>query len=90
MGRKEWNALGQARRARGLGAGQSLMGRAQTFGAQSFALLVQAIRRGSRLAITMEARGLGALGFAVLLAAPLAGLLSCFFSAASSPPDCAS
>ena len=41
----EWNALGQARRARGLGAGQSLAGRAQTFGGQSFALLVQAIRR---------------------------------------------
>lgn len=56
----EWNALGQARRARGLGAGQSLIGRAQTFGGQSFALLVQAIRRGSRLAITMEARGFGA------------------------------
>ena len=56
----EWNALGQARRARGLGAGQSLLGRAQTFGGQSFALLVQAIRRGSRLAITMEARGFGA------------------------------
>lgn len=56
----EWNALGQARRARGLGAGQSLAGRAQTFGGQSFALLVQAIRRGSRLAITMEARGFGA------------------------------
>ena len=44
----------------GLGAGQSLIGRAQTFGGQSFALLVQAIRRGSRLAITMEARGFGA------------------------------
>ena len=43
----EWNALGQARRARGLGG-------------QSFALLVQAIRRGSRLAVTMEARGFGA------------------------------
>ena len=56
----EWNALGQARRARGLGAGQSLLGRAQTFGGQSFALLVQAIRRGSRLAVTMEARGFGA------------------------------
>ena len=56
----EWNALGQARRARGLGAGQSLIGRAQTFGGQSFALLVQAIRRGSRLAITMQARGFGA------------------------------
>ena len=36
------------------------------------------------------APGLGALAFAVLLAAPLAGFLSCFFSAASSPPDCAS
>ena len=38
----------------------NLAGRAQTFGGQSFALLVQAIRRGSRLAITMEARGFGA------------------------------
>ena len=31
----EWNALGQARRARGLGAGQSLLGRAQTFGGKA-------------------------------------------------------
>jgi len=38
----EWNALGQARRARGLGAGQSLAGRAQTFGGRSFAPRVQA------------------------------------------------
>ena len=56
----EWHALGQARRARGLGAGQSWWGRMRTAAGQCFALLVQAIRRGSRLAVTMEARGFGA------------------------------
>lgn len=56
----EWHTLGQARRARGLGTGQSLVGRIKTGVGQAFALLVQAIRRGTRLAITMEARGFGA------------------------------
>lgn len=56
----EWNTLGQARRARGLGAGQSPWGRLRTGAGQMFALMVQAIRRGSRLAVTMEARGFGA------------------------------
>lgn len=56
----DWNALGQARRARGLGARDSPIRRARTVTGQAFALLVQAIRRGTRLAITMEARGFGA------------------------------
>ena len=56
----EWNTLGQARRARGLGAGQGPWGRLRTGAGQMFALMVQAIRRGSRLAVTMEARGFGA------------------------------
>ncbi|MFW0110749.1 energy-coupling factor transporter transmembrane component T family protein [Rothia sp. CCM 9417] len=55
----EWNTLGQARRARGLGSQDTLWLRARTLGGQTFALLVQAIRRGSRLATTMEARGFG-------------------------------
>lgn len=55
----EWNALGQARRARGLGSQDNLWQRLKTMGGQTFALLVQAIRRGTRLSITMEARGFG-------------------------------
>ncbi|MFW0110668.1 energy-coupling factor transporter transmembrane component T family protein [Rothia sp. P13129] len=55
----EWNTLGQARRARGLGSEDTLWQRVKTFCGQSFALLVQAIRRGTRLSITMEARGFG-------------------------------
>lgn len=56
----EWNTLGQARRARGLGSQDTPWLRIRTLGGQTFALLVQAIRRGSRLATTMEARGFGA------------------------------
>lgn len=56
----EWHTLGQARRARGLGASDSLLRRVRTLAGQTFALLVQAIRRGTRLAVTMEARGFGA------------------------------
>ncbi|MEX3611388.1 energy-coupling factor transporter transmembrane component T [Rothia sp. LK2588] len=55
----EWRALGQARRARGLGAQHNPLARVHTALGQSFALLVQAIRRGTRLATTMEARGFG-------------------------------
>lgn len=55
----EWNTLGQARRARGLGSQDSLWQRLNTLVGQTFALLVQAIRRGTRLATTMEARGFG-------------------------------
>lgn len=55
----EWHALGQARRARGLGAGQGIGGRIKTGAGQAFALMVQAIRRGTRLSVTMETRGFG-------------------------------
>lgn len=55
----QWHALGQARRARGLGAQDTLIRRIRTVSGQAFALLVQAIRHGNRLAITMEARGFG-------------------------------
>ena len=57
---EEWQTIGMARRARGVGAsGNVLSGLAARLG-QSFGLLVQSIRRASRLAVTMEARGFGA------------------------------
>ncbi|MBG6238337.1 energy-coupling factor transport system permease protein [Mycetocola sp. CAN_C7] len=51
----DWRALGQARRARGVGDANML----RRLGTQGFALLVLAIRRGSKLATAMEARGFG-------------------------------
>ena len=56
---QEWQALGHARRARGLGDGGPL-GRVRTAAGQLFALLVLALRRGAVLATTMESRGFGA------------------------------
>lgn len=58
----EWNTLSMTRRARGVTGSSSAAGLVQSIrasGGQTFALLVQALRRGSRLAITMEARGFG-------------------------------
>ncbi|SEC59346.1 energy-coupling factor transport system permease protein [Paramicrobacterium humi] len=52
----DWRALAQARRARGV-ADKALLRR---FGSQAFALLVLAVRRGSKLATAMEAKGFGA------------------------------
>lgn len=54
----DWRTLGLARRARGLGD----TGRVRRWLSMAFALLVLAIRRGSRLATAMEARGFGATG----------------------------
>lgn len=51
----DWRTMTLARRARGLGD----TGRLRRFMTMSFALLVFAIRRGSKLATTMEARGFG-------------------------------
>lgn len=51
---EEWRVLAGARRARGIGGGGSF--------SLVFALLVQAIRRGTRLAVTMDAKGFGAPG----------------------------
>jgi energy-coupling factor transport system permease protein len=56
---EEWQQLGLARRARGLGDDGAL-GRARTAVGQVFALLVLALRRGGTLATAMEARGFGA------------------------------
>lgn len=54
--REDWRALELARRARGL----SDSGAIRRFAGQAFALLVIAIRRGTKLATAMEARGFGA------------------------------
>jgi energy-coupling factor transport system permease protein len=56
---EEWQTIGMARRARGVGSRGSLPQRVEATLGQSFGLLVQAIRRASRLAVTMEARGFG-------------------------------
>ncbi len=51
----DWRFLELARRARGVGD----TGRIRRIPGQIFALLVLAIRRGSKLAVAMEARGFG-------------------------------
>jgi energy-coupling factor transport system permease protein len=51
----DWRALELARRARGTAD----RGRVRRFVGQAFALLVLSIRRGSKLATAMEARGFG-------------------------------
>ena len=56
---EEWRTLGLARRARGAGSSSGLA-RLKDFPGQALALLVQAVRRSSRLAAAMEARGFGA------------------------------
>lgn len=53
---EDWRAMGMSRRARGIGDHGALR-RAATM---AFSLLVLAIRRGSKLATAMEARGFGA------------------------------
>lgn len=54
--REDWQYLGYARRARGVAD----HGRLRRFLGQAFALLVFAVRRGTKLATAMEARGFGA------------------------------
>ena len=53
----EWAVLGRASRARGLG-GAGLGARVRQFSSMTFRLLVAALRRGGRLAIALDARGL--------------------------------
>ena len=57
----EWQTIGLARRARGVEAGRSPMAAVSLFAGRLHALLVSAIRRGSRLAMAMDARGFGSL-----------------------------
>jgi energy-coupling factor transport system permease protein len=53
----EWEKLTLARRARGIDAGANPVARLRLFASTTFALLVGAIRRGTRLAVAMDARG---------------------------------
>lgn len=56
---KEWAVLAAARRARGAGNHRGPAA-VKEFAGQAFTLLVQSLRRATRLAMTMEARGFGA------------------------------
>lgn len=58
---QEWQTLAMARRARGVEAGRSPIAVVRLFAGQMMALLVGAIRRGTRMAQAMEARGFGAM-----------------------------
>ncbi|TFV89723.1 energy-coupling factor transporter transmembrane protein EcfT [Blastococcus sp. CT_GayMR20] len=53
----EWQTIRLARRARGVDAGRNPVAQLRLFAGTAFALLVGAIRRGSRLAAAMDARG---------------------------------
>ncbi|OZG58279.1 cobalt ABC transporter permease [Bifidobacterium tissieri] len=53
---EDWRALGLSRRSRGLGDGNPI----RRVCSQAFALLVLSIRRATKLATAMEARGFGA------------------------------
>jgi energy-coupling factor transport system permease protein len=53
----EWEMLTLARRARGVDPGRDPVRRLRLFASTAFALLVGAIRRGTRLATAMDARG---------------------------------
>ena len=58
----EWQLLGMARRARGITAGWSPIAAARLAFGKLLALLVGAVRRATRLALAMEARGFGTAG----------------------------
>lgn len=58
--REEWQTITLARRARGLDAGRNPLSRLRLFASTAFALFVGAIRRGTRLAVAMDARGFDA------------------------------
>lgn len=58
----QWQALTMARRARGLGDSTGVLGGMKVMAGQAFALLVLSVRRATRLAMAMEARGFGASG----------------------------
>lgn len=57
---QEWQTISMARRARGIDAGRNPLARLRLFGSTGFGLLVGAIRRGTRLAVAMDARGFDA------------------------------
>ncbi|MGI5523269.1 energy-coupling factor transporter transmembrane component T family protein [Micromonospora sp. CA-259024] len=57
---QEWQMISMARRARGVDAGRNPVAKLRLFASTAFALLVGAIRRGTRLAVAMDARGFDA------------------------------
>jgi energy-coupling factor transport system permease protein len=57
---REWQTIAMARRARGVDAGRNPSVAVRLFGGQLLALLVGAVRRGSRMALAMDGRGFGA------------------------------
>jgi energy-coupling factor transport system permease protein len=57
---QEWEMIRMARRARGIDAGRNPVAHLRLFASTAFALLVGAIRRGTRLATAMDARGFDA------------------------------
>lgn len=59
---QEWQMISMARRARGVDAGRNPLARLRLFVSTGFGLLVGAIRRGTRLAVAMDARGFDAGG----------------------------
>ena len=58
--RQEWLTIRRARRARGIDGGRSPLGALRLSGSAVYALLVAAIRRGTRLALAMDSRGFDA------------------------------
>lgn len=57
---QEWQMISMARRARGVDASRNPVAKLRLFVSTAFALLVGAIRRGTRLAVAMDARGFAA------------------------------
>ncbi|HEX2771407.1 MAG TPA: energy-coupling factor transporter transmembrane component T [Micromonosporaceae bacterium] len=57
---QEWQMISMARRARGVDGGRNPLAHLRLFASTAFALLVGAIRRGTRLAMAMDARGFDA------------------------------
>jgi energy-coupling factor transport system permease protein len=57
---REWATIGLARRARGVEAGRSPVAAVRLLAGRLMALLVAAIRRASRMAVALDARGFGA------------------------------
>ncbi|RBY93704.1 energy-coupling factor transporter transmembrane protein EcfT [Blastococcus sp. TF02-8] len=53
----EWETIRLARRARGMDAGADPVAHLRLLGSTAFGLLVAAVRRGTRLATAMDARG---------------------------------
>jgi energy-coupling factor transport system permease protein len=56
---REWDTLGLARRARGIEADRTFVQRLAAFPGRAVGLLIAAIRRATRLALAMDARGFG-------------------------------